>query len=70
MSYFMSKLSIILSPHEISHADHSGRTVYSMNLLRPFEHWGRGFESHSRHVCVHLFCVYVVLCVDRGLATG
>jgi hypothetical protein len=41
-----------------------------MNLLRPLEHWGRDFESHSkRDVCVGLFCVCVVLCVCSGLVT-
>jgi hypothetical protein len=43
-----------------------------MKCLRPLEHWKFGFESHSRHgcLCVSLFCVYVVLCVGRGLSTG
>jgi hypothetical protein len=43
-----------------------------MNRLRSLESWDRGFEYHSRHgcLCVLLFCVYVVLCVGRGLATG
>jgi hypothetical protein len=26
-------------------ADHSGRTVQSMNFLHPLKHWDRGFES-------------------------
>jgi hypothetical protein len=52
-------------------ADHSGRAVLAMNCLRPFKHWNRGFESHLRHdVCVHLFCVCVVLCAGSGLTTG
>jgi hypothetical protein len=29
-----------------------------------------GFESHSRHGCLCLFCVCVVLCIGRGLSTG
>jgi hypothetical protein len=44
-----------------------------MNCLRLLEHWDRGFESHSRHGCMHcvrLFCVCVVLCAGSGLATG
>jgi hypothetical protein len=46
--------------------------VYEMNCLLSLEHWGRGFESHSRHgcLCVRLFCVCVVLCAGGGLATG
>jgi hypothetical protein len=40
-------------------ADHSGRAVYGMKCLRPLEHWHRGFESHSRHGCLRLFCVCV-----------
>jgi hypothetical protein len=31
---------------------------------------GRGFESYSRHGYLRLFCVCVVLCVGRALATG
>jgi hypothetical protein len=43
-----------------------------MNCLPPLERWDRGFESHLRYgcICVRLFCVCVVLCVGRGLATG
>jgi TorA maturation chaperone TorD len=37
-----------------------------MNVLRPLEHWDRGFESISRHECLCLFCV----CIGSGLATG
>jgi hypothetical protein len=48
----------------------SGRAVLGMNCFRPLELWGRGFESHSRHACVRLFCVCVVLCVGSGLETA
>jgi hypothetical protein len=44
-----------------------------MNWLRSLERYDRGLESHSRHgclYCVRLFCVSVVLCVGRGLATA
>jgi hypothetical protein len=44
-----------------------------MNCLRSLECWDHGIESHSRHWCLYflcLFCVYIVLCVGRGLATG
>jgi hypothetical protein len=44
-----------------------------VNRLRSLERWDRGFESHSRNGCLYsecLFCVSVVLCVGRGLATG
>jgi hypothetical protein len=54
-------------------ADHSGRALYGMNCLHSLDHWGRGFESHSRHECLYfvpLFCVCVVLCVGRGFSTG
>jgi hypothetical protein len=49
-------------------ADLSGRAVSDMNCLRSLEYWDRGFESHSRDVCLCmcLFCV----CVSSGLATG
>jgi hypothetical protein len=44
-----------------------------MNPLRSLERWDRGFESHSRRGCLYclsLFCIYVALCVGRGLAKG
>jgi hypothetical protein len=43
-----------------------------MNCLRSLERWDRGFESRWKHGClyVRLFCVRVVLCIGRGLATG
>jgi hypothetical protein len=37
-----------------------------MNCLLSLESWDRRFESHSRHRCLHLFCV----CVGSGLATS
>jgi hypothetical protein len=40
-----------------------------MNCLYPLKHWGWGFQSHSRHGSLCLFCV-VVMCVGNGLATG
>jgi hypothetical protein len=40
-------------------ADHSGRAVWGMNCLRSLESWDRGFEYHSRHGCLCLFCVCV-----------
>jgi hypothetical protein len=30
-----------------------------MNLLRPLEHCGRGFESHSRYGCLSTFILYL-----------
>jgi hypothetical protein len=43
-----------------------------MNCFRSLERWYCGFESHLRYGClyVRLFCVCVVLRLDRGLATG
>jgi hypothetical protein len=51
-------------------ADHTGRKVYGMNLLRLLENWYHVFESHSGHgrLCVRLFGVCVILCVGSGLA--
>jgi hypothetical protein len=48
-------------------SEHSGRVVLGMKCLRPFEHWGRDFESHSRHGCLS---VYILFLLDSGLATG
>jgi hypothetical protein len=48
-----------------------GRAVYCINYFRPLEHWGREFESHSRHKCLYaLLYIRVVLCVGSCLATG
>jgi hypothetical protein len=33
-----------------------------IKCLRLLKHWGRRFESPSRHGCLHSFCVCVVLC--------
>jgi hypothetical protein len=47
-------------------------TAVNLKCLRPFEHWGRGFESHSRYKYLRLFCVRGVLCGWRpfdGLVT-
>jgi hypothetical protein len=46
-----------------------------MNCLRWLGRCDREFESHFGNgylvcVCVHLFCVYAVLYLDRGLETG
>jgi hypothetical protein len=39
--------------------------------LRPLEHWGRGFESQSRHGCLSAFIgLCVVVCISSGLETG
>jgi hypothetical protein len=46
-------------------ADHSGRAVLDMNCLRPLKHWGRGFESHSRHECLCAF----ILCLCYSVFT-
>jgi hypothetical protein len=49
------------------------RVLRHSHCLRTLEHWGRGFESHSRHgclYCVRLFGVCVVLRVVRGLSMG
>jgi hypothetical protein len=35
------------------------------NSLLPFVHCDRGFEYHSRHGCLRIFCVCVVLCRYR-----
>jgi hypothetical protein len=51
--------------------DHSGCMDYCMNSLHPLKHWGRGFQSHSRHgcfLCIH--SVFVLSCVCSSLAKG
>jgi hypothetical protein len=65
---FGRKIEFSLKPRDLSarftilyynSAGHSGRAACGMKCLRPFEHWDRGFESHSRRGCLCLFCVYV-----------
>jgi hypothetical protein len=46
-------------------ADHSDRAVLGMNRLRPFEHWDRGFESHSRIGCLCAFILCLCCSVYR-----
>jgi hypothetical protein len=41
----------------LCYTGHSG-----MNCLRSLERWDSGFESHSTHGSLRLFCVCVVLC--------
>jgi hypothetical protein len=42
-----------------------------MNCLRPLKRWVMGSNpNQGMDVCVRLFCVWVVLCVGWGLATG
>jgi hypothetical protein len=37
--------------------------------LGPLVYWDRGFESHSRHVCMSAF-LFMLSCVGRGLEMG
>jgi hypothetical protein len=50
------------------------RSQWSCGLRRgswPVGCWDRGFESRSRHGCLSAsFCVVLLACVGRGLATG
>jgi hypothetical protein len=57
LNSFTLSQPIYLNPPIPRSADHNG-----MKRLRPLELWDRGFESHSRHECLGLFCVCVVLC--------
>jgi hypothetical protein len=61
MKYNMLQTLIIWQLYSIipAHADHSG-----MNCLRLFEHWDRGFVSHSRNECLCAFipCLYCPVC--------
>jgi hypothetical protein len=38
-----------------------------MKCLRPLKHWGRGFESHSRHGCLCAFILCFCCSVCRQL---
>jgi hypothetical protein len=40
-------------------------SLTDMKGFRPLEQWDHGFDSHWRHVCLRLFCGYVVLCRYR-----
>jgi hypothetical protein len=37
---------------------------------RPLEHWGLGFESHSRHGSLPTFILLVLSCAGNGLSTS
>jgi hypothetical protein len=39
-------------------------------LLRPLEHWNRGFESRSSYEFMSAFLCTVLCFVDTGFATG
>jgi hypothetical protein len=65
-----TEMSNIMGAHFVYYC-YEGRAVWGMNSLRPLKNWGHEFESHWRHRCLcALFCVYVVLRTDSGLATG
>jgi hypothetical protein len=42
------------------------------NVFARSNAWDRWFEFHSRYgyLCISLFCVCIVMCVDSGRATG
>jgi hypothetical protein len=42
----------------------AARSTACKVFARLLEHWGRGFESHTRHGCVSTF----ILCLCSGLA--
>jgi hypothetical protein len=43
---------LIINEEIIISADPNVLTVYGKYCLRPLEYWDRGFEYHSKHVCV------------------
>jgi hypothetical protein len=47
-------------------ADHSGRAIFGRSNTGIVG----SNPTRGMNVCVRLFCVCVVLCVGRGLATG
>jgi hypothetical protein len=59
--YFLYLFSVVV------YASHSALQIKDKNCLRLPIHWDRRFESYSRHECLCLFRVCVVLCVDSGL---
>jgi hypothetical protein len=51
--------------------NHSDRAISGMKRFHSLEHWGRGFESHSRHGCLSTFilCLCCIVYVEAlGLA--
>jgi hypothetical protein len=44
-------------------ADNSGSAVWSLKCLRQRKEWGLGFESHSKHRCLLVFILCVVLVI-------
>jgi hypothetical protein len=51
-------------------ADHSGPAVEGMKCLRSRKHWVCGFETHSNNGYVCFRSVFVLFCVESGLAKG
>jgi hypothetical protein len=51
--------------------DHSGSEVLSNNYFQSLKHWGRGFESNSRHECRCVFIPVLLSCVgSSGIVAG
>jgi hypothetical protein len=44
-----------------SNRNHIRLANFLTHCIRQLKHWGREFESHSRHGYLHLFCVFVIL---------
>jgi hypothetical protein len=69
---FVTHAALIWDLYFCFWAGHGSRVVWGMYCLRSLETRDRGFESHTKYgclVCMHLFCVCVVLCLGRDLAT-
>jgi hypothetical protein len=55
------------SQHDFRLTDHiniCNNNFWGTKGLRPLTNWDLGFKSHSKHICLPLLCVHVVL---RGL---
>jgi hypothetical protein len=61
LKHRLLKISVKLRTTFAAEVDHSGLSNAGVVGSNP---------TQGRNVCVHLFCVCVVLCVGNGLATG
>jgi hypothetical protein len=54
----------------LKYDDHNSRAIWGMKCLPTLKHWYRWVRIPLEYGCLRFFCVYVLLCAGRGLATG
>jgi hypothetical protein len=54
----------------IPNAGQSSQEIEGRKLLRPLEHWDRGFESHSTNRRLSAFFLFMLSCAGSDLVMG